>query len=209
MAAGADEDGDAFGRVIAASRQNQIEDAARFVLGRAVFSALDQRMHADPAIRPRRPSGGRFGIANRAHFRHILRRKDARKGRIDPIDNAGKGAVVAKQAQMFKPQIADTALAHAQEKPDIGLAKTVDRLHRIADHEQRPAIVRHPAAGQLFDQCHLGRAGVLEFIDQQMPDTVIERLRQIGRRFVVAQRQPGASRNFDEIDLAGFLKSQP
>ena len=58
MAAGAHENGDAFGRVIAASRQNQIEDAARFVLGRAVFGALDQRVHADPAIRPRRPGGG-------------------------------------------------------------------------------------------------------------------------------------------------------
>jgi hypothetical protein len=57
-------------RVIAAGRQNQIEDAARFVLGRAVFGAFDDRMHADPAIRPRRPGGGRFGIAHGAHFRH-------------------------------------------------------------------------------------------------------------------------------------------
>ena len=110
---------------------------------------------------------------------------------------------------MFKTKIADTTLPHAQEKPDIGLAKTVDRLHRVTDHEQRPAIVRHPAASQLFDQRDLGRAGVLEFIDQQMPDTVIERLRQVGRRLVIAQRQPGAGGNFDKVDLAGFLKGQP
>jgi hypothetical protein len=110
---------------------------------------------------------------------------------------------------VFKPEIADTALADAQEEPDVGLAETVDRLHRIADHEQRPAVIRHPAAGQLFEQPDLARAGVLEFVDQQVADAVIERLRQIGRRLVIAQRQSGAGGDFDEIDLAGFLEGQP
>jgi len=42
-----------------------------------------------------------------------------------------------------------------------------------------------------------------------MADAVVERLGEVGRCLVVAQRQPGAGANFDEIDLAGFLKGQP
>ena len=110
---------------------------------------------------------------------------------------------------MGEPDVADAALADAQEESDVGLAEAVDRLHRVADDEQRPAVVRHPAARQFFDQADLARAGVLEFIDQQVADAVVERLGQIGRRFVVAERQAGAGGDFDEIDLAGFLKGQP
>ena len=70
-------------------------------------------------------------------------------------------------------------------------------------------LVRHPAARQFLDQADLARAGVLEFVDQQVADAVVEGLRQIGRRLVVAQSQPGAGGDFDEIDLAGFLEGQP
>ncbi len=110
---------------------------------------------------------------------------------------------------MPKANIANTTLAHAQKKPDVSLAKPVDRLHRIANDKQGPTIARHPAARQFFNQSDLRRAGVLKFIDQQMPNAVIERLRQIGRRFVVAERQPGPGGNFDKIYFAGLLKSQP
>ena len=39
-----------------------------------------------------------------------------------------------------------------------------------------------------------------------MTDAVVEGLRQIGRRLVVAQRQPGTGGDLDEIDLTGFLE---
>ena len=42
-----------------------------------------------------------------------------------------------------------------------------------------------------------------------MTDAVIEGLGQIGRRLVVTERHSGAGGDFDEIDLAGFLKGQP
>jgi len=96
-----------------------------------------------------------------------------------------------------EPDVADAALADAQEEAHIGLAEAVDRLHRVADDEQRAAVIGHPAARQPFDQGDLARAGILEFVDQQVADAVIERLGEIGRRFVVAQRQAGAGGDFD------------
>ena len=110
---------------------------------------------------------------------------------------------------MVEPDVADAALADAQEEADIGLAEAVDRLHRVADDEQRAAVIGRPAARQLLDQADLARAGVLEFVHQQVADAVVERLGEIGRRLVVAERQSGAGGHFDEIDLPGFLEGQP
>ena len=209
MLARAHQHGDAAVRVGAPGVADQLERDARFVAGAVAAVTDDDRMHADAAVGNRRLGRRRFGVAHGPGGRFVARREDRRESRIHPIDDAGMRAVVAIQAQVFEAQIADAVLAHIQEQTDISLAKTVDRLHRIADDEQRPAVVRHPPAHQLLQQRHLTRAGVLELVDQQVTDAVIERLRQIGRRFVVAQRQPGAGGDFDEIDLAGFLEGQP
>ena len=105
---------------------------------------------------------------------------------------------------MAEADVADTTLADAQEQADIGLAEAVDRLHRIANHEQRPAIVRHPAAGQFFNEADLARAGVLELVDQQVADAPVEAQAEFGRIGLVAQGGDGARREFAEIDLAGL-----
>ena len=209
MAAGTHQHGDAFFRRFAAGLADDGQDATGLLADGVAAVALDDRMDDDAAIHARRPGRRRFGIAHGAGFRAVVGREDGREGRIDPIDDARIRAVVAEQAQVAEADVADAALADAQEEPDVGLAEAVDRLHRVADDEQRAAVVRHPAARQFLDQADLARTGVLEFIDQQVTDAVVERLGQIGRRFVIAERQAGAGGDFDEVDLAGFLKGQP
>ena len=110
---------------------------------------------------------------------------------------------------MFELHSPHTGGTYLEEKPDIGLTKAVDGLHRIADHKHGTPVVRRPAAHQFFQQRHLARTGILEFIDQQVLNAVIQRLRQIGGRLLIPQRQTGAAGDFDEIDLTGGLKNQP
>ena len=204
-----DQNGNAFSRVITSGLLNKIKDTACLGLIGEFTLGCDQRVNTDPAIGTRGTGGGRFGIPDRPHRRTILHREDAGEGGINPIDHGRKGAVVTEEPEMLKRNAANPQLANAQEQTDISLAKTVDRLHRIANHKQRPAVIRRPATDQLFDQINLTRAGVLKFIDQQMADPVIQCLCQIRRCFVITQRQTGPPGNFNEIDLSRLLKRQP
>ncbi len=125
-------------------------------------------MDRDAAVGARRARGDGFGIAHGAAFGAVGGGKDMRETLVDPVDDARVRAVVAEQAQVFQANVADAVRPHAQEEADIGLAETVDRLHRVADHEQGAPVGRRPAACQLFQQFDLEWAGVLEFVDQQM-----------------------------------------
>ncbi len=77
---------------------------------------------------------------------------------------------------------------HVQEQAHVRLAKAVDGLHGIADQEQRAPVVRRPALGELLQQREVTVRGVLELVDQDVADAVIERQREIGGRFVGAER---------------------
>jgi hypothetical protein len=106
------------------------------------------------------------------------------------------------------PRLRDT-----QEEADVGLAEAIDRLHRVAHGEQRAAVagafVTAPAGGKAFQQFNLGRAGVLEFVDQQVADAVVEAQAELAGVHLVAQRGDGARREFAEIDFAAFAEHQP
>ena len=161
------------------------------------------------AVGPRIARCQRWRVTHGAAFRIIQQRKNVRKGRVNPIDDRRIGAVVAIEAQVFEGNAADAILPHAQEESDIGLAETVDGLHRITDNEQRTAVIRLPATGQLFEQFDLYRAGILKLVHQQVRDAIVERLRQIGWRLIVTESQTGARGDLDEIDLTALLKGQP
>ena len=80
----------------------------------------------------------------------------------------------------------------AEELADLGLAEAVDRLHRVADREQRPPVAGRPAGGELLDQLVLGERRVLELVDQHVPHAIIERERDIGRRVVLPSARSAA-----------------
>jgi hypothetical protein len=98
--------------------------------------------------------------------------------------------------------------ARAQEQADLGLAETVDRLHGVADREHAAAVACFPAGSEAGDQFVLADRGVLEFVDQQVPDAVIERQREISGRIRFAQRAQRALRNLDKVDLAARLEHE-
>ena len=68
------------------------------------------------------------------------------------------------------------------EDAHLGFAKAVDRLHRIADGEQRAPVTGLPSRGEPAQKLELRERRVLEFVDQQMIDPKIEREQQVGRR---------------------------
>ena len=99
--------------------------------------------------------------------------------------------------------------AHPNEQAHIGFAKTVDGLHGVAHQKQGFVALRFPAGGEALDETNLRRAGVLEFVDQQVADGVVELQLQIGGGEFVAQGFEGLLRHLDKVHLAGGLKLQP
>src|SRR5690606_33148838 len=94
----------------------------------------------------------------------------------------------------------DAFAPYLQEQRHIRVAEPIDRLHRIADEKQRSAVTRHPARGQDLEQPELTVRGVLKLVDENVPDPVIEREQQIGRRVLGAERLARGERDLDEID---------
>ena len=70
-------------------------------------------------------------------------------------------------------------------------------------------MITTPAGGEAFEQLDLGRAGVLELIDQQMADAVVEAQAELRGIEFVAQRGDSARCQLAEIHLAAFAKHQP
>ena len=92
--------------------------------------------------------------------------------------------------------------ARAQVETDLGLAKAVNRLHRIADGEQRATIAMLPAGRQRGEQLVLAARGVLELVDQHMLQPVVEAQRQVRRLVRAAQGAARAHLDFGKIHLA-------
>ena len=117
-----------------------------------------------------------------------LREKPAER-LIGPADEPGCRAEIAPQLQRRQPDGADPEIAGAQEAADLGLAKLIDRLHRIADHEQRPAIAGLPAHGQRLEQIELRDGGVLELIHEDVPQRKSRTQGEIGRQPSLGERR--------------------
>ena len=118
-------------------------------------------------------------------------------------------AVVAIEPQRFKQYAANATQFGLQEQADVGLAKTINRLHRVADDKQRASIARLPTRRQHGEQLYLRRTGVLKLIHQQMTDAVIELELQIARLVNATECQQRALRHLDEIHLALLLEHGP
>jgi hypothetical protein len=81
----------------------------------------------------------------------------------------------------------ESTVADVEEQADLRVAEPIDRLHRIADQEQRTAVASFPAGGQRLDQSELRIGGVLELVDQHVSQARVERERGIGGRVRVAE----------------------
>src|SRR5258705_6641212 len=110
-------------------------------------------------------------------------------------------AKIGGERNRLQRDAGDACGTRAQEQPDLRFAETVNRLHRIAHRKYAAAVAWLPARGQLLDELVLADRGVLEFVDQQMANTVIERKRQISRALAGFECAQCSLRDLGEIDL--------
>ena len=142
--------------------------------------------------------------ANRERRRRLvgLARQDVREGGVEPVDQAGLRAEVGAQRERLERDAADALLPRLEEERDLRFAEAVDRLHRVADQEQRAAVVGLPAGGQSLEQFELRVRGVLELVDQDVLDARVEREQEVGRLLGRAERAHRGLRHLGEVGLA-------
>src|SRR5262249_50251258 len=85
-------------------------------------------------------------------------------------------------------------------------AEAVNRLHRVADQEQRAPVAFLPAGGELGEELELRERGVLELVDQDMRDLLVEREQQVARVVDRAECLERAVRELGEIGLAALAE---
>ena len=130
----------------------------------------------------------------------VLGGKYALEPPIDPVHDGRCAAEVAREDQWFALNVPDAMLSGFDEQRHFGVAKTVDRLHRIADEKKRPAVACLPPACQEFDELHLRARGVLELVYQQVTDAMIESKQQFRRLINLSEGSLGGKRKLHEVD---------
>ncbi len=115
-------------------------------------------------------------------------RKKPREERIGPRDQRRRRAEVPRELQRLHRHFADAMLASAQEQPDLRFAKEVNRLHRIAYREQRVTVALLPRRGERGKQVELRDRGVLELVDEHVPERDAGAQSEIGRQSILNER---------------------
>ena len=96
---------------------------------------------------------------------------------VEALEQARPRAPVGGQRVLRGPFALDQTLPRRQVGLHVGVAKTVDCLLRIADHEQ--ALARLVAVDEdRLENVPLDRVGVLELVDERVGETLTQRLAQ-------------------------------
>src|SRR3954465_11008124 len=114
--------------------------------------------------RVRHGAGGGIGRA----------RQDRGKRGVVPIDQARLRAEVRGEGEGLEgntkwgPRLRgdDGAFPGLEEERHLRFAEAVDRLHRVADEEERAAVAFFPSGGEAAQQLVLRPGSVLVFVDQ-------------------------------------------
>ncbi len=132
------------------------------------------------------------------------------KHRVDPVDNRRLRAEVAGQIEADDRNAGDApGRLCLEEDADLGLAEAVDRLHRIADGEQRAPVARFPAGREPRDQFAVGPRRVLELVDEQVRQPVVDGQQQVAGIVGIAERRQCAQRRLAEIGRAFVWRKRP
>ncbi len=118
-------------------------------------------------------------------------------------------AEIRAQRERFQAHIADAFVPRLQEEANLGFAEAIDRLHRVAHEEERPAVARFPAGSELAQQIPLRERGVLELVDEDVANSVVEGEEEIRRAFFGFQSLRGAMSDLREVRLAVHGKHDP
>ena len=103
---------------------------------------IGENVEGDRAARACRTRRRRRHEAHDAAPRIAASTHHRRKYAIRPVDQLRLRPEIAPQDEIFDRKIADDGrLPGFRRKPHLGAAEAIDRLHRIADGEERPAVV--------------------------------------------------------------------
>ena len=189
----ADED-----RLAARSLPDDSNDLLRFLL--AVVAAV-----------PGHGGAGKRALVRRSgKVRHcarglvFLRGEHARERLVEPLHEAFLRAAVGAELDRLELHRPEPGVLRPQEQRYFGFAEAVDRLHRVADEEQRAAVALLPAGSQLGEELELRERGVLELVDQDVRDLLVEREQEVARVVDRAERRERAVRELGEVGLAAL-----
>src|SRR5439155_27145020 len=93
-----------------------------------------------------------------------LARQDVRERGVVPVDEAGLRSEIRGEREALELHGAEALFPRLEEERDLRLAEAVDRLHRVADEEERAAVAFLPARGEAAQELVLRPGGVLVFI---------------------------------------------
>ena len=146
--AGGFQRGDDVGERVALAHE---DGAAAFGLAKDLDDSLGfgfavrRVVPGDRLARERRVVRRGGGVRHRAERLVGLGGEDAREGVVEEFDQLALRAEVGGESQRLESYVAQAFAPRVQEERDLGLAKAVDRLHRVADDEERAAIVSLPS----------------------------------------------------------------
>src|SRR5262249_28582050 len=92
-----------------------------------------------------------------------------RKRIVRPHDQRRGRAEVARQLHGLEAYVANAVVARSQEQAYFRLSELINRLHGIADDEERASIALLPACRQKLEQVELCKRGVLKFVHENVP----------------------------------------
>src|SRR5882762_10514338 len=191
----ADED-----RLAARSLADDSNDLLRFLL--AVV----------PAVPGHGGAGKRWLVRRSGKVRHgarclvFLRGEHARERLVEPLHEAFLRAAVGAELDRLELHRPEPGVLGLQEERHFGFAEAVDRLHRVADEEQRAAVALLPSGSQLGEELELRERRVLELVDQDVRDLLVEREQQVARVVDRAERLERAVRELGEVGLAALAE---
>ena len=158
------------------SAASALPDNAHDFRGHRACIGLDERMHVDAVLGRARLCRDRGRIAHRAAFEIVLRRHARLQMSRSPNrrwrrsnENSGPGAPRRSGTAPMPRRWACRNSGH------VRFPERIDRLHRIANAEEAPAVAGLPTGDQEFQQALLRRRRVLVFVDQQVMDAIVER----------------------------------
>ena len=155
--------------------------------------------HRDRGGIARRPRGAARRKAHRGLAHVIVRGKDLREQPVAEIDEWRPRTEIAGQAQRLESHRPDAEVARTQKEADLRLAELVDRLHRVADHEQGAAVPGCPVRDECREKVELRDRRILEFVDEDVPQLLARADREISGGTLFRERRAGRARDIHMI----------
>jgi hypothetical protein len=210
-------------RLMALDKFNDLGDllglqvaSARGLLIASLFlmSCLWRKIEMQLEVSPRRIKvlASRLGLKE-IHAAAIVQRKYLLEDRVQLPHQRRRGTEVRGERnevewERFAIRDFEANLLYAGEEFRIRVAEKIDGLHGVADGEASAPRAVWPGGDEAGEQLMLAAAGVLEFIDEQVPYTVGNGHGGFGGKAVVGlQHALGDLGNLDEIDRCGLSEN--